>query len=619
MSARDRTRKRRPGAVAAAPQRGRGRRRARARLATAEQEPESGPDSAAARTRQTRRVSLARGSRERWRKAAAGLPGAVAAPMPEQVELQLATLRAQPPAAGEWLYEVLWDGHRLLARLQRSVRLEWRDRADCSARFPALLEALGALPARSALLDGELIALDLAGRSDRAELQRRLRTGQVDGLRYVMFDLLYLDGIDLRGVAQAGRCDLLRRLLESSVSPLLALSEHVQGSAEQVLAASARAGLGGIVCKRADAPYRGGRQPAWIKLKHAAAPAASPIARAAGAEAGAGQPTQESSMRQSRTERSKPERAGAQSGQGKPAAAKAAATPAKRSRRAAAPRLTHPERVVYPDAGIRKGDVADYYRAVAGWLLPDLIERPLSLLRCPDGIDGECFFQKHYNDSFGPHVHAVELAESDGRADYVYVRDIEGVLALVQMNAIEFHLWGARRNAPDRPDRLVFDLDPAEGVAWRDLKHAAREVRRRLAESGLDSWVRLSGGKGVHVVAPIRPGPDWAAAKAFCEALADAMVADAPQRYVATASKALRKGRIFIDWLRNARGATSIASWSLRARAGAPVAMPLRWDEFARSRAATDFDLAKAVRRAARLGRDPWEGYAESRQRLPGA
>lgn len=280
-------------------------------------------------------------------------------------------------------------------------------------------------------------------------------------------------------------------------------------------------------------------------------------------------------------------------------------------------RLTHPERIVYPDSGITKGAVADYYRAVADWLLPELVERPLSLLRCPDGVGAQCFFQKHHNDSLGAGVHPVALRESDGKADYVYVDDIEGVLALVQMNTLEFHPWGAKRDAPDRPDRLVFDLDPDEGISWSDLKRAAREVRDRLEEIGLRSWVRLSGGKGVHVCVPIVPDSDWGAAKAFCEAFADAMVAQSPLHYVATASKAARKGRIFIDWLRNARGATSVASWSLRARAGAPVAMPLRWDELSRTKSSADFNLKRALRRAASLRADPWEGFAKARQKLP--
>ena len=281
-------------------------------------------------------------------------------------------------------------------------------------------------------------------------------------------------------------------------------------------------------------------------------------------------------------------------------------------------RLTSPGREVFPGEGITKQDVADYYAAVADWLLPELVGRPLSLLRCPDGIGGECFFQKHHADRLGRGVHAVTLRERSGEGDYIYLRDIEGVLSLVQMNAIEFHPWGAKRKAPEKPDRLVFDLDPAEGVPWDEVKRAAREVRDRLAEVGLRGWPRLSGGKGIHVCVPIWPGPDWETTRDFCEAVARAMATQSPLRYVATMSKQARRGRIFIDWLRNGRGATSVAGWVLRARKGAPVAMPLRWEELSRTGSGADYDLARAKRRAASLRSDPWEGFADARQALPG-
>src|SRR5690606_29032014 len=228
------------------------------------------------------------------------------------------------------------------------------------------------------------------------------------------------------------------------------------------------------------------------------------------------------------------------------------------------PRLTSPGREVYPGEGITKQDVANYYAAVADWLLPELAERPLSLLRCPDGVGGECFFQKKHSESLGPGVHAVCLSERAGEDEYIYVRDIEGVLSLVQMNAIEFHPWGARRRTPEKPDRLVFDLDPAEGVSWKEVQRAARQVRERLVRAGLESWPRLSGGKGIHVCVPLKPGPTWDEAKDFAERLARSMAEDAPDRFVASASKELRRGRIFIDWLRNGRGNTSVAGWTLR-------------------------------------------------------
>jgi len=284
---------------------------------------------------------------------------------------------------------------------------------------------------------------------------------------------------------------------------------------------------------------------------------------------------------------------------------------------ATTPRLTSPDKVVYPEAEITKADVADYYRAVSRWMLPELVKRPLSLVRCPDGIAGSCFFQKHHADSLGEHVSAITLREVDGQGEYLYVESLEGVLELVQMNSLEFHVWGSHIDDVDRPDRLVFDLDPDEGIEWNALKAAARDVRDHLAEVGLRSWVRLSGGKGVHVVAPIKVGPDWQHVKDFCEAFADSMVSRAPERYIATASKAAREGLIFIDWLRNARGASSVTSWSLRARPGATVAMPLTWEELGRVRQAGAFDLHKALRRSRNLKRDPWHAMQRARQTLP--
>ncbi|MEO7432335.1 MAG: DNA ligase D, partial [Dokdonella sp.] len=280
--------------------------------------------------------------------------------------------------------------------------------------------------------------------------------------------------------------------------------------------------------------------------------------------------------------------------------------------------ITHPERIVFPGTRITKQDVADYYRSVIGWMLPELADRPLSVIRCPDGAGGTCFFQKHHAAKLGGSVASVRLKEKGGTSDdYLYVTDLAGVLELVQMSTLEFHPWGAKVDRPERPDRLVFDLDPGPGVEWKALIAATRDVRARLLEAGLESFVRLSGGKGTHVVAPIDPTVDWSQAKAFCEAFATAMSEHRPLLYLATASKAKREGRIFIDWLRNARGATSVASWSLRAREGAPVAMPIRWEELGKMKSAAQFDLAAALRRAKTLKDDPWQGFDSLRQSLP--
>jgi len=305
------------------------------------------------------------------------------------------------------------------------------------------------------------------------------------------------------------------------------------------------------------------------------------------------------------------------------AAAKKPAPAAKRTKKVAPKgggdvRITHPERIVFPGTRITKQDVADYYRAVMPWFLPEVARRPLSVIRCPDGAGAGCFFQKHHADKLGAHVASILLKEKDGGSDrYLYVDDAQGVIELVQMNALEFHPWGSRVDDPERPDRLVFDLDPAPGIGWRDLVAAAKDVRARVEKHGLESFPRLSGGKGVHVVVPIKRGPDWAEAKAFCEMIANEMATEAPTRYLAHASKAEREGRIFIDWLRNTRGATSVASWSLRARAGAPVAMPVRWADLAKIESPAAFDLAAALKRAKALRKDPWEGFATTKQTLP--
>jgi len=278
--------------------------------------------------------------------------------------------------------------------------------------------------------------------------------------------------------------------------------------------------------------------------------------------------------------------------------------------------LTSPSRVVYPDAGIRKQDVFAYYRTMLPWLLPEIAGRPLSVVRCPQGAERPCFFQKHLPTGM-EHVGSVPIEEEDGAsADYIVVHDEAALLELVQFNALEFHPWGAQAGAPDLADRIVFDLDPDTGVAWSRVVAAARWVRERLHELGLASFVRTSGGKGLHVVVPLRPACDWARVKAFARAFAESMAASDPLAYVATASKRQRKGRIFVDYLRNGRGATSVASFSLRARAGAPVAMPLRWEELGRVRRGDAYDIVSAPRRMARMKQHPWGDYDRIRQNL---
>jgi len=276
-------------------------------------------------------------------------------------------------------------------------------------------------------------------------------------------------------------------------------------------------------------------------------------------------------------------------------------------------RLTHPDRVVYPDQGATKRDLAHYYEAVAERILPHLAGRPLSLVRCPKGSARHCFYQRHVDEHFPDAVVRIEVPEKDGPEIYGMVDSVEGLVAMVQMGVLELHTWGARHDRIERPDRLVFDLDPEEGLGWERIVEAAVEVRDRLAGLGLESFVKTTGGKGLHVVAPIERRVGWDDLKGFARGVAGSMVRDAPGHYTDNMSKARRKGKVYIDYLRNGRGATFVAAYSTRARPGATVSAPVRWDELGRVRP-DGYDVGNLGRRLASLNADPWEGFDEVRQ-----
>jgi bifunctional non-homologous end joining protein LigD len=281
--------------------------------------------------------------------------------------------------------------------------------------------------------------------------------------------------------------------------------------------------------------------------------------------------------------------------------------------------LSHAERVVFPADGYTKRDVADYYAAVMPQFLPGVRGRPLSIVRCPDGIDNACFFQKHLLPNL-KHVRSVRLKEESGRsAEYLFVDSADGVLELVQFNTLEFHPWAATARDSERMDYIVFDLDPAPEVTWRRVVAAATLLRDLLADIGLTTFVRTTGGKGLHVVVPLRPAVAWAPAKQFAQAFAASLAGARPADFVAVASKSRRGGKIFVDYLRNARGATSIASYSLRSRAGAGIAMPLSWQELGKVKRGDAFTLKNALKHIRQRDEDPWTPIARIKQSLPGA
>lgn len=278
--------------------------------------------------------------------------------------------------------------------------------------------------------------------------------------------------------------------------------------------------------------------------------------------------------------------------------------------------ITHPDRVVFPGDNITKQQVADYYQSVMKWLLPGILGRPLSIIRCPEGSGKACFFQKHPMQ--GLHrVGLVRLKEEKGsQATYMYAKDGDSVMELVQFGTLEFHPWGATAEHPDRCDRVVFDLDPAPKVGWNRVVAAARLLKKWLDRIGLQSFLRTTGGKGLHVVVPLNPGCPWPQVKDFAHAMASTMAAAYPDEFVDTATKAKRTDKIFVDYLRNARGSTSVASYSLRARKGAPAATPLRWEELSKVERGDAFNIHTLPKRLARLRKDPWEGIDSIEQTL---
>jgi bifunctional non-homologous end joining protein LigD len=278
-------------------------------------------------------------------------------------------------------------------------------------------------------------------------------------------------------------------------------------------------------------------------------------------------------------------------------------------------RLSNPDKVLYPEQGITKGQLADYYVAVAGRILPHLGFRPVTMVRCPVGQGTKCFYQRHAGSGVPEQLHEVTIPGFD--EPYLYISDVAGLVAMVQMGVLEMHPWGVKVEAPDRADRIVFDLDPAEGLGFEAVIEAAREVRGRLEALGLASFVKTTGGKGLHVVVPVDATAPWKEVKSFAKGVSAEMAADSPDKYLTKISKAEREGRIFIDYLRNDPTSTAVAPYSTRSRKGAPVAMPLTWDQVKAGLDPCDYTVETVPALVARQRSDPWAEMLEVRQALP--
>jgi bifunctional non-homologous end joining protein LigD len=279
-------------------------------------------------------------------------------------------------------------------------------------------------------------------------------------------------------------------------------------------------------------------------------------------------------------------------------------------------RLTHPDRVLYPDQGITKLALAEYYAAIEDWALPQIAHRPLTLVRCPEGQGKECFYQKHLSSGVPDIIGRVEIPEKSGSETYLVIENLAGLVAMVQMGVLEIHLWGSTVDKLETPDRIVFDLDPDVGLPWERVTEAAIEMREALLGIGLRSFAKTTGGKGLHVVVPVAPKLDWDAVKEFAKWVAERFVKAYPDRYTSNMAKRARTGRVFIDYLRNGRGATAIAPYSARAREGATVAAPLFWEEVEKGAKPDAFTVATVPARLAKLKSDPWEEMPKVRQSI---
>ncbi len=604
--------------------------------------------------------------------------------LPKFAKPQLATLVDDVPTGNEWMHEIKFDGYRaMIAAKGDDVRVYTRSGKDWSDKFAPLVEAIAALELPACLLDGEIVAYDAKGNPDFSTLQQVLKRGhgsqsKSDALALHAFDLLSLDGEDLRKLPNIERKERLEALL-STAEPPVHVADHIIGAGEKLYEAMCKAGQEGIIAKKIDAPYRHSRSKAWVKIKctrrqefvivgwKASKAKGRPFASLLMAQhedaelvykgnVGTGFSTDELddlAAKMKRLERKTPpvetDEASAQGvtwltpklvaevafaeftadgnirhgsyiglRSDKDAKSIKPETAAKPPTPAADVKISSRPRVVFPDSGQTKGQLADYYAAVAPLMLPFAGRRPVSLVRCPQGRAKKCFFQKHDSGAFGDAVHHVPIREKDGGTeDYLYVEDVRGILQCVQMGTIEFHGWGARSDDVEAPDRMVFDLDPDEGLGFNEVKQAARDIRARLSDIGLVSFAMLSGGKGVHVVVPLNTGRSWDEHKDFSRRFAEALSIAEPERFTATMSKAKRKGKIFIDWLRNQRGSTAVIPYSARARSGAPVAVPIGWNELKSMKDAQPFSIDDAKRLIDRAESKTLAGWGFANQQLP--
>ena len=642
--------------------------------------------------------------------APAGLPaGARAAKLPLSLSPQLATLAASAPKTGDWIYEIKFDGYRIVTRVDGDdIRLFTRNGHNWTSKLKHLAQAIATLGLPDGWLDGEIVIPAGGGRTNFQSLQNAFDTSSTQDIRYYLFDLPYFAGHDLRGVPLRERRSLLRQVMSANRSGYLQFSEEFEADAGSLLDAACRLQLEGVIGKRADAPYTSTRSTTWIKLKctrrqefviggytdprgtrtglgslllgvhdtqgrlmyagnvgtgfgertltqlkiqlsalHTTKAPFDPLpAGVKGhwvkpklvAEVSFGEWTNEGRIRHSVFHALRTDKAPGTVKREEPvspievdvkkksrdtvskSAAGKTTSSGTASKKAAVTsvgiKISHGERVIDESTGLTKLDLVRYYESVADAMLPHLKGRPTSLVRGPRGIGGQLFFQKHVDTLRIPGVNELDPAFLPGHPPMFEIATPQALVHAAQLNAIEFHTWNATVKSIENPDRMLFDLDPGDGVSWQQVVEGTMLTKAFLDELNLKSFLKTSGGKGLHVVVPLSAVSSWDEVKDFSEAVVVHLARTIPQRFVAKSGPKNRVGKIFIDYLRNGRGATTAAAFSARSRPGLGVSMPLAWDELEALKSASQWTITNALSRIQKQRSDPWETYRRTRQTI---
>lgn len=602
------------------------------------------------------------------------LKGARKAPMPKSFKPQLASPVDDPPKGKEWLHEIKLDGYRTVALVaDGKTKLLTRNGHDWTGRYGDIAAAFDALPAKDAVIDGEIVVLDAGGVSRFGALQDAIANGETSKMIFYAFDLPRLNGFDISATPLNQRKALLERLLSAAVheSSPIQFSAHVAGNGGEFFDRVSEMGLEGVVSKRADSAYFAStRTKAWLKAKAKKIESLTIVGYTTSRQAGglaalhladedgdelryvgkvgtgfshaeaasllaklephlrpkpaarftvpvpAGQwvePSFKAKIQYSNRTADNLVRHAVYRGLREPEfSATARPAPAVAMKRyitdqhLASIWVTNPDRRMFSPNGPTKLDLAVYYAKVGDAVMPHLLNRPVSLVRCPSGKIEDCFFQRHAFSGMPPEVGTFELKRSDDEdRTYIFVKDAAGFLALAQFGVVEFHPWGCRVDKPERPDRMFFDLDPGEGVPWREVKRAAHAVREELERLGLTPFVKTSGKKGIHLVVPIKRLYSWKQLHETSGRIATALAKKFPTTFTATMGKAKRTGLIFVDFHRNARSATAVGVYSVRAVKGLPVSTPVFWEDLDSIDAPQDLNYASVPGVLTNSG-DPW-------------